>query len=321
MNRDDAIFKSFRAILPATLDDAALVSSSIPEPDLTRVMSDGSVGEVPWVTGTTYAEGDRVILASTHRVYRTAAAGVSDTAPNLDVTRWTDEGPTNRWAWADGKSNTRSVDTSPYTLTLRPGAVSAVGISGMSGVASVQLEIWDAPGGTLVHDQHYSARDFGGHSPWWAWFFLRPLYVSTMLLDHLPPYPGCEMRLTFTGNGDSVGVGSIMPGAWLSMGAVPYGVSVKPRDYSYSVTDDWGNSIDRPGATTQDLSCSATFPRESANDVHRSITRLLGRPAFFVPSNLQMYAYLMTAGVIKSAEIAPENSIMTTCQFDIEGRI
>lgn len=321
MSLDSAIFKSFRAVLPAELDDAALVSCSIPEPDTARIMGDGSTGEVAWVSGTTYAVNARVIMTSTHRVYRNATAGVSSTAPNLDPTRWTDEGPTNRWAWADGKSNTRSVDASPLTITLQPGAISAIGLSGMDGVASVHLEMWDEPSGTLVHDQYYSARDYGGHSPWWAWFFLRPLYVSRMLLDNLPAYPACEIRLTFTGYGDHVGVGSIMPGAWLSMGGVEYGVSCKPRDYSYSTTDQWGNSIDRPGEVTQDLSCSAVFSGNSANAVHRAVTRLLGRPAFFVPSPLTKYAYLMTAGVIKSADIAPEDAVVTRCSFDIEGRI
>lgn len=318
---NDPVFKGFKAILPATIGDADLVSISVPEPDTTRVMGDGSVGEVAWVTGTTYAVNARRILVSTHRVYRDSVGGVSNVSPHLEPTRWVDEGPTNRWAWADGKSNTRTVDTSPFTLTIDPGSISAIGLSGMSGVASVRVELFDAPGGTLVHDSYHSTRDYGGHSPWWGWFFLKPVYVSTMLIDGLDPIPGGELRLTFTGYGATVGVGSIIIGAWLSMGGVEYGVSCKPRDYSYSVTDQWGNSIDRPGEVTQDLSCGAVFPSSYGNGVHRAITRLMGRPAFFVPSTKTAYAYMMTTGVIKSVDITPEDHAISRATFEIEGRI
>jgi hypothetical protein len=315
------MFKSFKAILPVAITDSQLVSISIPEPDSTRPMGDGTTGEAPWSSGATYAKNARVIRTATHRVYRDAVGGVSSIAPNVDVTRWIDEGPTNRWAWADGRSNTKSVDTSPLTIAFTPGSISAIGLSGMEGVATVRVEVRDTTGGELVYDQYHSARDFGGHSPWWSWFFIKPMYVSKMLIDGLPPYPECEVRLTFTGYGPSVSVGSIMPGNWLSMGGVEYGISCKPRDYSYSVTDEWGNSIDRPGETTQDLSCSAAFYTGQANSVHRAITRLLGRPAFFVPDPQNKYAYLMTSGVIKSASIAPRDPKITSAQFDIEGRI
>jgi len=54
-------------LLPREITDAKFISSSLAEP---------SASETAWVTGTTYAVGDKRIVASTHRVYQDTAGRI-----------------------------------------------------------------------------------------------------------------------------------------------------------------------------------------------------------------------------------------------------
>ncbi|MGE4534644.1 hypothetical protein, partial [Halomonas sp.] len=87
-----------RIIRPITVTDAVLDASNLPEDDYPE-----------WDSGTTYSTGDRVIKASTHRVYESQTDSNSDdpeVGVNADPPTWLDIGPTNRWAPFDEKIGT-----------------------------------------------------------------------------------------------------------------------------------------------------------------------------------------------------------------------
>ena len=317
----DAIFKTFRALVPNPISDAQFVSSSVAEPDTTRVMPDGTTGEAAWVFGATYAVNARVIDPGTHRVYISASAGVSNLTPVNDPTRWTDEGPTNKWAWADRESATPTEWSSPYTLTVTPGAITHIGLAALKDVATVRVEMWSTPGGALVHDDTYTTSDTSSTAPLWDLYFTEPTYADLKVIDNLPVYPGCQVRLTLTGYEFRLSAGLIAFAKSQSMGGAEVGVTVVYRDYGYSTTNKWGNTVRTKGAKAKDLKCTAVFPMSEANSIDRTMRQLLDSGAIFIPSSLTKFNFMTTWGLMKPAEITADTTDMARATFEIEGLI
>lgn len=316
-------FDDYKVLFPVSITGAMLVSCSVPEPDTTRLMGDGTTGEVAWVSGTTYSKNARVYRATTHRVYRDSAGGGGTTAPEYDKTRWIDEGPTNRWAWADGKSTTRTTWATaggPLVIKVAPGAVPAIAASGLVGVREMRVQVEAVSLGGLVHDEVYSLADARPGSPWWSWFFLKPTYGDRIYVQGLPLAADAQITVSFSGSGASVGVASLMFGPIMSLASAEYGVDATPRSYAYSYTDDWGNSIDKPGATVKDLRVTCVMPTEQANAFTRSIEQLMGRAAYHIPHPDPKYRWLQTSGVIKPGGIKADNPAYVRGSFDVEGR-
>ena len=313
------MFDSFKVLIPNEITTANFMACSVAEPDTTRVMGDGLTGEVEWVSGTTYVQNRRIIRASTHRVYRDAVGGISNTAPELDPTRWINESPTNKWAWVDGVSNTRTTAVSPLTLTVRPGAVTNIGFAGLVDVALIRVQIYATPGGLKVHDVTYSAEDLISDSPLWDLYFTNPVYTDKLLIEGLPVYTTAEIVLTISGYNTIVGVGIICFGTTEALGGAEVNAEAIYRDYGYTTTDKWGNSIRTAGQKAKDLKCSAVFPIEYANNIDRTMSRLLDVGAMYIPHPNPTHRFLITWGIIKPASIRATDAVMASADFDIEG--
>lgn len=314
------VFTSYQVLVGNTLGDSAYVSSSIAEPDPTRVLANGQ-NEVLWVSGTTYAVDDRRILTTTHRVYRDTVGGVSNVSPSADPTRWVDEGPTNRWAWNDSQVSTRTSYASPYVLTVRPGAISHIGLAGMEDVASIRVRMWDAPAGTLVHDETYGNEDVQGLDPHWALYFQAPVYGYLKIISGLPVHGACQVELTLTGYASTVAVGLVAFGTVETMGAAEVGAELAVRDYGYTTTDKWGNAIRTPGAKGADLRVSGKVPVQQANALRNVLFRLVDVGAIHIPSSRPEYAWLTTWGILKPATMRAEDAVLVGIDFEVEGFI
>jgi len=85
-----------RCVKPITIDDDRLVSSTVPD-----IMPAAAA----WVSGTTYAKGDKVSRATTFREYTRLVAGAGTTAPESDAANWADAGAYER-LWVSGTTYT-----------------------------------------------------------------------------------------------------------------------------------------------------------------------------------------------------------------------
>src|SRR6056297_1405470 len=122
-------------IRPVTVDNTILVSSNVTEDDYAE-----------WASGTTYADGDRVIvIGTTHKVYESLVGSNTGNDPTTDDgTNWLELGATNRWKAFDQKisdqvENTTSIeytfnDTSSYVTSLV-----LFGLEGTSATVKVTL--------------------------------------------------------------------------------------------------------------------------------------------------------------------------------------
>lgn len=310
------------ALVPSAITAANLVACSVAEPDTTRVMGDGTTGEVEWLSGTNYPQNRRVILAATHRTYRDTVGGVSTVSPHLDPIRWFDEGPTNKWAWADAEAATRTVAASPFTLTVRPGVFTDIELFGLRNVDGVRVEMWDTPGGTKVFDAIYSTEELEGSDPHWGLYFIPPAQGNTLSIPGLPVYPSAEVTLTLTSfDAQPMGVGLVAFGSYQYLGLAQFGFEVVYRDYGWTNTDKWGNSKREPGAKGKDLRGEAWLDAGEANGVDRVMQQLLDEVAVYVPSLEVAYRYMKTVGRLKPSPLQPAGPAHAILALDIEGTI
>ena len=310
------------ALVPVAIATAALISSSVEEPDPAKVMPDGVVGETLWVSGVTYAENVRVIRTTTHRRYRrTAVAGAATLVPEDSPLQWIDEGPSNRWAWADAQAVTRTVGDSPYTLTVRPGVCTSIELYGLQNVNEVSVSMLDEPGGTEVFSLESTADEYASTDPHWSFYFEGPLQGESFSVTDMPVYPGCEITITLSSyDGEQIQAGLIAFGSFEDLGFPAMDFETIYRDYSAESIDQWGNAIDTPGAQGKDLRGTVYLPIAEANGVSSTLRRLLGRGAIYVPSLNPEHRFLKTWGKLKPGRIQADGGA-AILQIEIEGRI
>lgn len=96
-----------RILRPAIINDAAFVSSNVPET------------VAAYNAGTTYAVSNQVRSDATHRLYESVQAG--NTGHSLDDPAWwADIGPTNRWAMFDQVVGTQTTGATGIDVRVEP---------------------------------------------------------------------------------------------------------------------------------------------------------------------------------------------------------
>ena len=130
----------FEALVPLAITDATLLSSSATVEDPGRL----------WVAGESYAEREEVWRPTTHKVYRSATAGVSNTPPEDDATRWQARRATNLWAQFDARVASATKLPSPYTVTLKSNMGNALVLLGLDGAWEIEVTYRESLGGPIV---------------------------------------------------------------------------------------------------------------------------------------------------------------------------
>lgn len=199
-----------KVILPAAITAAVLTASSVPETDYAA-----------WATGTTYALGDRVISASTHRIYESAVAGNVGNDPTTGATQWIDAGPTNRWAMFDQAANGGTSLNAAIVLTLAlPATVDAVG---MVDVQAASVRVVVTAGATTLFDQT--------HNP----------SQAAEVFSAIPTGAGRVATVTITPAAGAIAiVGKMAIGTLFDLGPTEDGPTIALQDFSKRTTDDFG---------------------------------------------------------------------------------
>lgn len=218
-------------IIPLTIDDTNLVSSSVPEPD-------ASQGEVAWAAGTNWADGSVVIRSTTHRRYvRLAPGGVDAALPENSPTKWQDDGPTNRFAMFARDRNKQTIAASPLVFEVSvPKRIDSVGLLRLQAATA---RIVQEAGATTVYDQTYgltrrntrTATDycFGGFRQ-----------LKSLLRTDLPPYANTTVTVTLTNGAQPVHVSGVTINKSVYMGRVEAGNESDARNFSEAERDAFG---------------------------------------------------------------------------------
>lgn len=254
-------------ITPAVITDAMLVSCSIAETDYAE-----------WSPPTNYAAGMRCIYVADHSVYQRLVAGVSATAPNLDVANWKRVGPTNRWAMFDRATGTLSTAATAITFTIAPGQVRALALLDLN-ANSVTVVMTN--GATEVYNRTVSLNTGYGVYDWYSYFFSDVVLKRTLVLTDLPPYSGGQITVTVNGGG-STQVGTVVVGSLFDLGVTGYGMQLGIQDYSKKETDDFGATTVVERAYAKRMSLPVTVRNVDVDEVCRRLQLLRATPAVWI---------------------------------------
>ena len=311
------------ALVPNPISAAAYAVSPVAEPDTTKVMPDGSVGEVEWAShpSNVLPLHARRIRSSTHRVYRDTAGGVSQVAPENDPVRWFDEGPTNKWAWNDSLASTPTVAASPAVFAVDPGAASDLELY-LGNADVVRVQVYDAPGGNLLIDQTQTTEEYTSADPHWELYFRAPGQGRTLAFAGLPIQPASRVVVTVSSyNGAPVSVGLMAFGIYDYLGLAQFGFSTVYRNYSYEEIDRWGNEVYVKGKKAKDLRGEAWLDVVDARRIDRAMERLLDVGAVYVASTSELYTWLKTWGRLQPASIQAAGPTHAVASIEVRGNI
>jgi hypothetical protein len=194
-----------KLLVPIAVNDANLLSHSISENDYPV-----------WSDSTTYALGDRVLAG--HRVMESLVA-VNLNGPTSDLTKWTDVGPTNRWAMFDPSPSAASQASSTISFSANFGAVNDIVLTGVIGT-SVRVQLNGADVRTVAVPASVA-----------------PLQTSTVSITGLGIASGA-VGVILTGTG-AVSIMNVQVGTFRSIGLTAGG-SVSMIDHSTRETDAFG---------------------------------------------------------------------------------
>lgn len=289
-------------------------------------VSEPAAGEAIWVDATAYAVGDEVILTSTHRVYKCAAAHTSEPAmrPDLAPDKWQDMGPTQRFAPFDMYVSTAASHADSVVYEITPTQyIDSIMLFGVKGV-SCKIEI-------IGEDFEYFTELFEAPDGWFEYLFMPSRPIDRVFVSDLPFVGMPKYRITVSSPGSTASIGMILIGELIDlmpavsenrgMGGVTYGAVAEPASYSYIKTEDDGTTriVRRHSATN--LRCTAVLPQFDADRAALLLHGLLDRPSAWIPSRAKGYSALNVFGLLSSAPVTYASHSFVTIEFDIRGMI
>lgn len=281
-----------------------------------------AVTYVEWSSATTYALGDIVIQAATHRMFESLqAANLNHSPTELLSTWWIDIGPTNAWAMFDQVNGTATAAQSEIAFTVQTtGRVDSVALLSLAGA---QVVVSATYGGNSVYNETYSLVDNTGVTDWYAYFFTPPLRRTDLIVSDLPLYAGMVVSVALTGEG-AVSIGSAIIGLSQALGTSIYGARVGITDFSRKEADAFGNYqlVERPFSKRGNFSVvvdgfSVMEVASKVDAIQRILAGYRATPLVFVASD----SYDATAifGFYRSFDLDiayPTQSVLT---LEIEG--
>lgn len=235
---------TFSFLDPSVIDDAALISSSVPETDYAA-----------WAIGTTYASGQRVIKASTHRIYESVGAGNVGHDPATSPEQWLEVGATNRWAMFDqalGSATTAAGGS--LTVTLSAGTVDAVALLDVV-ASSVRVQ-------AAGYDRTLQA------------------VTGTALFLDLPAITG-QITVTVTGDGQ-VAVGSLLAGRLRALGITEASPTASIIDFSKKQVDDFGEASVVQRSWAKRMNANALIRSDAVDQVANRIAAVRAKPCLWL---------------------------------------
>lgn len=218
------------------ITDAEILSTDVPEDDTYSA----------WASGTTYALGDVVYLAATHRRYQSAGGSNAGNDPATDDgTWWTDIGATTKFRPFDSVVGAAAERAGSLTYTLQPGRFfDAVWLGNV--VGSVSVIVRDAAS-AIVFQEDRDLVDRSDITDWLTFFTWDPVFESDALFTGFNGYADHTIEVTVTAA--TARLGEMVLGKIKRVGTTLNGPTMGIQDFSQVERDlDGGTSniVERP---------------------------------------------------------------------------
>lgn len=304
-----------KIIPPITITDARFVSSTVAEP---------AAGETAWTSGGTYAVGDVRVRTQTHRKYQCLVAhtGIT-TAPEADITRWKDVGPTLRWAMFDYDRNTATTRAGSITATVVTSArVTALVLFGID-AQEVVVTMRDGVSGPIVYNKTFNLqRRFV--AAWQQHFFAPFIFRESLVILDLPPYLNghITVELSKTVATDEVALESMILGAPVTMGTLQRGAESDILDFSRVDRDVFGNATLVPRKNVPKLRAQVFVDKAEVPAIRKLRADYAGRPLAFLGLTEGQDPYFDTmslVGIFKRMAVVVEYPAHALINIEAEG--
>ena len=297
-----------KLIRPETVTDTIFQSSDVPEADYSA-----------WLVGTTYADGDRVIVTTgVHKIYESQQSANTGNDPTTDDgTWWLEVSSTNRWKLFNGivQEQTEQAGGMVYVLQ-SPTVVNSLALINVD-CAEVTIEMVDATEGT-VYDETFSLISDSGIQDWYAYFFEPIVRDDRLAILDLPPYAGADITVTFTDTGTAK-CGALIIGQFADLGFSQHGASFSIIDYSTKTTDAQGRVTIIEGPYANKLDVDVILDTSAFGVARNILTDLRTTPVVWVAEednrNSIIYGYYREFDIILS------NPTTSRCTLEIEGLV
>lgn len=293
-------------IPPLAITPAMLTATDVPETD-----------HAEWSSGTTYALGDRVIVAAQHKVFQSLAASNTNNNPATSPTKWIEVGPTNRWKLLDLRNSSATTQALSMSYTITPGkvinSIAAVGVLAQE----VTITVTDPVDG-VVYTREIDLRGAIQEPTWYAYFFdeleLRTEFTAT----DLPAYGSADIEIEFAAATGDVSCASLLIGYKRSFGlGVESGASVGITDYSRKEPDDFGNYQLMQRAYSRRFELSTLVGKSEVQPLINFLAANRATPMLWIghPS----YASTVVFGFYKDFDVTIDYPDFSNVVIDVEG--
>ena len=220
----------FRLLKPLAVTDAMLTSSTVPENDY-----------AVWVSGTTYALGDRVIRTETHKIYERLIAGAGTVAPESDTTNWLEVSPTNRWKCLDNSNTTTTTQAGSIQYVFTPGVI-VTSIALLNAVGTTIRIQMDDPVEGALYDETFTLQAPPQDTGWYAYFFEEIGAKTQIIKQGLPTYRSAVFTITVSAGTGNASCGVLLLGNIVEIGIdVLSGARLRITSYSRKERNDFGD--------------------------------------------------------------------------------
>lgn len=299
-----------KIIRPITVTDAVLDSSNVPENDFAE-----------WASGTTYADGDKVIVLSTHRIYESLVGSNTGNDPTTDDgTNWLDISATNRWKAFDQTITDQTTNTTSVTYTFDPQSLTnAIAFFNVDGT-EIEVTVTDPTDG-VVYDNTVSLVDNGAVDNWYGYFFEPIVRRSEIVLLDLPNYASATIDVSINANtGDDAKVGQIVFGSQKTLGLTTYGTSLGIQDYSTKDTDAFGNVVITERRFAQLVDYDVKMATSTVRDVQKTLASYRATPLVYTGTDDGTYGDLVY-GYYRSFGINISTPSYSDATIEVEGLV
>ena len=296
-----------KVIKSQAVTDTTLTATDVPENDYAE-----------WLIGSTYADGDRVIVTTPniHTIYESAqSANTGNNPVGDDGTWWTVVSSTNRWKMFNNVIQEQTVQTDGIDVTLEQSqiitALSAVNVD----CESIDVIVTDPVDGEIFN-QNYPMISYSGITDWYDYFFLPIERKSDLVVIGLPPYITASINVVFNGT-DDVKVGALVLGTALTIGDSQYGASFGIIDYSTKSVDAQGRTTITEGTYSDEADIDVVIETARFAQVKKILTDLRNQPTVWVAS--EEADGTLIYGYYREFEVLYSGPVVAMCTLSIEG--
>ena len=293
-----------RIVQPQPVTDSVLIATDVAE----------SAFPV-WSAGTTYAQGARVHLVSTHKVYESTIAGNIGNNP-ASTLQWVEVGPTNRWAIFDRSNSTQTVKSTSFFYELAPvNAFNAVALLGLTGAQTLRVRVDHTTLGSL-YDRTLDLTSLPAQAGWWEWFYGERRGPTLAVLADVPGIIGSELRIDVTGT-TALAAGVLVFGQAKEIGLlVQQGARVGIQDYSRKEVNEFGDTVLVQRAFARRASFDLPIKAELVDEAIDYLASIRATPCLFIAPR---YESAVIYGFYKEFDVSIAYAAVSECSLQVEG--